>query len=312
MGQANPTVSLKSSFIRVYEVWTLNPSGELLHLNNAHYGGLTSFERLSAKTSFAYGEGLPGKAWQVKRPVVLTDFDETTFVRTEAAHNVGLTSGVAMPIFADDELKAVLVMLCGDKDSATGAIEVWQDDKLSGMALVDGYYGDMQRFEWLSKLIKFPSGVGLPGGVWRSATPQVMGDLSRSTSFMRAANARDAGISTGIGIPFYSPDNKQDMTAVLTFLSANETPIARRFEVWESLPYTDELYFVSGIDQDRDKVEPADKNRRIISGDGVIGQTLQEGIPVISDSPDNSAFQSMLVIPIQRPDKSYAVAVFYQ
>ncbi len=311
MEQVSPILSQNVNFVRVYEVWTPNDSSELLQLNSAYYGGLTSFEELSLKTSFAYGEGLPGMAWQQQRPVVLKDFDTTSFLRAEAAHAVGLTSGVAIPIFASDELKAVLVMLCGEKDSATGAIEVWQDDQLSGMAWVDGYYGDMQRFEWLSKLIKFPPGVGLPGSVWQSATPQIIGDLPHSTSFLRAANARDAGISTGIGIPFYSPANTIDVTAVLTFLSANKTPIARRFEVWETLDNTDDLYFVAGIDQDRDKVEPADTHRRLTNFEGTVGQALKTGIPIISDSPKNSAYHSMLAIPIQRLDKSYTVAVFY-
>ena len=87
-----------SNFIRVVEVWTLDESGEKLTLNDAIYGELESFGALSAQTSCAYGEGLPGKAWKEKRPVVLKNFDETTFLRVKEARIAGLTTGVAIPI----------------------------------------------------------------------------------------------------------------------------------------------------------------------------------------------------------------------
>lgn len=309
--QDKTIASGRRNFIRVIEVWTPNESGEVLKLDAALYGELEEFGQLSAKTSFVYGEGLPGKAWQQKRPLVLKDFDATTFLRASAAREAGLTAAVAIPIFDGSELNAVLVMLCGDLSEATGAIEVWQDDDLSGLALVDGYFGDMERFAWLSKHIRFPPGSGLPGSVWQSGRAQVIGDLGHSTSFMRAHNAVAAGIKTAIGIPFYSPDNKLDMAAVLTFLSANDTPIARRFEVWEEDLEAGDLRFVSGIDQATDQVESQDPGRRIARGEGLIGQTFESGVPSVSDQLSEGDFESLLAIPILRPEQPNAVIAFY-
>lgn len=299
-----------SNFIRVVEIWTPNESGEVLTLNDALYGELEAFGKLSAKTTFVYGEGLPGSAWKEKRPVVLKDFNETTFLRAGAARKVGLTSGVAIPIFDGKELNAVLVMLCGDRAEAKGAIEVWQDDHLSGMGLVDGFYGDMERFEWLSRHIRFPRGSGLPGEVWENGKAKVIGNLSDSTSFMRANNAVAAGITTGIGIPFYSPDDEKEITFVLSFLSADNTPLARRFEVWEEED-NGKLKFSTGIDQRRDTIEASDTKQSINIGEGSIGQALEQGIPLVSENLENDDFSSLLAIPILRPGQPDSVVAFY-
>ena len=111
-------------FIEVNEVW--RPEGDRLVQAGGNYGDLADFEAASGRTSFAKGEGLPGKAWAEGRPVVLKEFDGSYFLRTDAAKEAGLTAAVAIPVFAEDELKAVLVVLCSDDDVRTGADEVFQ------------------------------------------------------------------------------------------------------------------------------------------------------------------------------------------
>lgn len=312
MTQANPVPAVKNHFIRVYEIWTPDANNNYLSVSSAWYGQLDSFEEYSANFRFACGEGLPGKAWKEERPVVLQDFEESVFLRTEAAHKAGLTAAVAIPIFSRETLMAVIVMLCGDKDSAVGAIEVWQDDHLSGMGLVNGYYGEQGRFEWLSKMIRFPKGVGVPGSVWKSGNPMVVGDLGKSDSFLRAENAIAAGITTGIGIPFYSPANVHDISAVLTFLSANKTPIAERFEVWEETDAGHYLYFFTGIDEAHNEVETANKQLRIARGEGPIGKALETGVPIIEELADHADYEFMMAVPVERTRRrGRFVVVFY-
>jgi hypothetical protein len=52
-----------------------------------------------------------------------------------------LTCAVALPVFAGDLLKAVVVFLCGDGKVGAGAMELWHNDpaKFFEMKLVDGY-----------------------------------------------------------------------------------------------------------------------------------------------------------------------------
>ncbi|BFM05673.1 GAF domain-containing protein [Halioxenophilus aromaticivorans] len=300
-----------SSFIRVIEIWVPESSGANLVLSSADYGGLKAFSQVSAETSFALGEGLPGKAWQSQRPLVLKEFEEATFVRTAAARDAGLTSGVALPVFMGGECKAVVVMLCGDVDAATGAIEVWQDDGLSGMALVEGYYGAMERFEWISKQVRFPLGVGLPGGVWKSHQPTIMPDLANSSSFLRAANAKEAGIATGVGIPFYAPSHDEDIAAVLVFLSAKQTPLAQRFEVWQKSTETNTLWLAAGITAGSTTVDSEDHLNTIAADAGPTGRALTTGVPQLTSAADHGHGNTLLAIPIERLDGSQCAVVMY-
>lgn len=307
------------SFIRVVEVWTPSEDGQKLVFNQGTYGSLQEFSEISQQETFSYGEGLPGSAWKQAGPVVLKIFDETTFLRTEAAHKADLTSGVAIPIFSGETLKAVLVFLCGDAKQPSGAIEVWQDDNISGLALSDGYYGDLERFEWLSKRIKFQRGKGLPGLVWETGQPTIA-DMVNSSSFLRAKAAEDAGITTSFAIPVNSNQNIDDIGSVITFLSSKSTPIAKRFEIWK--PKNDCLRYEAGIVQDKQTIEKADPERCIKKEEGVLGKTWSHGIPYIttdltSDPATSGVFASsrkysdLLAIPLFSQEELRSVVAFY-
>lgn len=100
------------TFIQVAEVWV--PEEDRLVYAAGDYNGLDAFEAASRHSSFAKGEGLPGKAWAEARPIVLKAFDGSYFQRTDAAREAGLTAAVAIPVFDGAKLLAVLVVLCGD------------------------------------------------------------------------------------------------------------------------------------------------------------------------------------------------------
>ena len=190
------------TFIEISEIWV--PEGDRLVQAGGNYGGYGDFADASGHESFAKGEGLPGKAWAEARPVVLKEFDGSYFKRTEAAKEAGLTSAVAVPVFANETLKAVLVLLCSDDDVRTGAIEVWSE-KDGLLMLEDGYYGAARHFEWVSQHTHFPRGQGLPGGVWAANTPMLMRDLGSGYKFIRADSAGRAGLTTGLGLPIPVP-----------------------------------------------------------------------------------------------------------
>lgn len=216
------------TFVQVAEVWI--PEGDTLVHAAGDYAGNDAFAAASVHESFAKGEGLPGRAWAEKRPVVLKEFDGSYFKRTEAAKQAGLTSAVAIPVFAEDTLKAVLVVLCGGDDDHWGAIEVWEDRE-NALKLADGYYGAATSFEQVSQQTQFAHGQGLPGGVWAANTPILMRDIGQGHAFVRAAAAGAAGLKTGLGLPVPVPGNQ---SFVLTLLSAPNTPIAHRFEIWDA------------------------------------------------------------------------------
>src|ERR1700758_3991864 len=222
-----------ASFIRAVELWVPDETRASLEFKDGLYADeLAEFREISELAIFAHDEGLPGKAWAARHPIILTEFADSYFRRADEARLFGLTCGVAIPILAGDEIKAVLGLLCGsDKDANVGAIELWHNDaeRSHEMTLADGYYGTAHGFEFNSRHTTIPRGYGLPGRAWKAATPVIIDDLGESTQFMRAKEAAAAGIDVGLAIPYKRSASE---TWVIAFLSATKTPIAQRFEIW--------------------------------------------------------------------------------
>lgn len=304
-----------NTFIQVSENWV--PKGDALVLDKGSYGGLDGFAEASHRESFARGEGLPGKAWAEGRPVVLKGFDGSYFKRTEAAKDAGLTAAVAVPVFAGATLKAVLVVLFGDDEVRTGAIEVWQE-KEGLLMLDDGYYGAAKHFEWVSQHTHFPRGQGLPGGVWASGTPILMRDLGAGYAFIRADSAGRAGLTTGLGLPIPSPYGE---TFVLTLLSARGTPIARRFEIWDvrepRAGTPAEAVLIDGICE-REGPLWADQNppvapTKATAWQGPLGQVLGSGLPQVRTGGAGlpAGYGAMVALPIYSHDQLDHVVAWY-
>ncbi|MEJ2016682.1 MAG: GAF domain-containing protein [Limibacillus sp.] len=297
------------TFIEVTEVWV--PKDGRLILDGGDYGELKDFAAVSGEESFAKGEGLPGKAWAEAKPIVLKEFEGSYFKRAEAAKAAGLTSAVAVPVFAGDALKAVLVVLCANDDARTGAIEVWaaRDDILK---LDDGYYGAAKHFEWVSQHTQFPRGQGLPGGVWASGMPMLMRDLGSGYRFIRAESAGQAGLTTGLGLPVPTPGGAD---YVLTLLSARGTPIARRFELWDARSTTvgkqKKAVLTDGLCAREGAIW--NKERRVNAWQGVIGRVLGSGVPVAaSGAPGLAAgYDSIVALPIHLDGELAHIVAWY-
>jgi len=308
------------TFIRVTEVWV--PSRDRTHLELAGglYGSLTEFGRISQQTRFGYDEGLPGKAWAQGHPIVLKDLENSYFLRGAAAKVHGLTSGIAMPIFAGEVLTSVLVFLCGDDEQHVGAIELWRNDPSSSydMSLVDGYYGTAEIFEWISAHVLFRPGFGLVGRVWQSGMPLIMADLGHSYRFLRQEDARRVGINKGFGIPCAEVDG---VTYVLTFLSAVGTPIANRVEIWVPDATRKALVFESGT-CDKCDLTADYSSVRIPRGQGPIGGIWRTAVPAVvedlgatagatTESALRAGLKSMVAMPVWNGGSLAAVVAWY-
>ncbi|OCX67079.1 hypothetical protein BFP70_02625 [Thioclava sp. SK-1] len=303
------------TFLRVAEVWV--PEGDRLIHKAGDYGSMEGFASASVRESFAKGEGLPGTAWAEGRPVVLKSFDGSYFKRTQAAHDAGLTSAVAIPIFAGKVLKAVLVVLCGGDATHKGAIEIWKDQG-DVLMLDDGYYGEAKDFEWVSQHTHFMYGQGLPGAVWAANMPILMRDLGQGYAFVRADSAGKAGLKTGLGLPIPMPDDK---SMVLTLLSSPGTPIAHRFEIWdaraEAVGASKKAVLIDGIcakegplwAQQNPPVDPP----TVGAWQGPVGQVLGSGLPhVHSDATGLPAgYSTMVGLPVYRETELAYVVAWY-
>ena len=298
------------TFISVSEVWV--PQEGVLVLDGGNYGSLNQFAEASRQQTFAKGEGLPGKAWADAKPTVLKSLDGSYFKRLEAAKEAGLTSGVAIPVFARDELKAVLVVLCSDDEDRMGAIEVWTE-KNRMMVLDDGYYGAARHFEWVSQHTHFPRGQGLPGGVWAAATPMLFRDLGSGYRFVRADSAGRAGLTNGLGLPVPVPGRE---TYVLTLLSARGTPIASRFEIWDArsakVGSTNRAVLLDGICSKEGALWDDENPPTAEAFKGVIGKVLASGIPVVeSKGAGTAGYDSVVALPIHQGGELSHVVAWY-
>lgn len=94
------------------EAWVPRPDGKRLEWCGASQGsdeGFARFRQVAERSTFAPGEGLPGRAWASKSPLWIGDITtESSFERAPWARETGLKAAVAVPVLADDEVVAVI------------------------------------------------------------------------------------------------------------------------------------------------------------------------------------------------------------
>ena len=97
------------------EMWVPDKSGEYLECSSSWYssnGHFDIFRDQSVKYRFQRGEGLPGRAWNSKKPEVIIDLaQDVNFPRKKIASEVGLKSGIAIPILAGEEVVSIMGFL---------------------------------------------------------------------------------------------------------------------------------------------------------------------------------------------------------
>jgi len=270
-------VTQNEAFVQGTEVWV--PDGEVLRHHSGSYGPHAEFARVSAVKTFRRDEGLPGAVFRARRPEVWQELG-SHFVRAEIAKASGIEAAVGFPLFRGEELVAVVVLLCGARDRTRGCVEIWDvNQEMRHLEHSGGYYGGLESFGKLSRLLQFQSGTGLPGIAFERGVPQVIEREGQSNAFIRASIARDYGIETGIAIPILRGGS---VVHVLVLLSTSSTPIARAFEVWtpegEALALSSSHY-ATGLESFAEE----SSKLRFAPGEGLPGRSYQSGLPVVFD-----------------------------
>lgn len=304
------------TFIKVTEIWIPDKDRTQLEFSAGLYGALTDFKAASEQQSFAYDEGLPGKAWAAGHPLVLTRFERSYFKRTVAAQKAGLTCGIAIPIFSGDFLLAVVVFLCGDDAEQAGAIEVWcnNPDNLNALQIMDGYYGSLEHFQNASKQLKMHRGQGIPGIAWETGMPVLVEDIGKINEYIRSADAQQAGITTVLGIPVV---NNPDNVYVMTFLSAKATPIAKRIQIWIPDRHGRKLVCQQSYSKHSNNLAEIFETLTVNKGEGALGRVWLTGMPVITGNLEDSRYNpeldnlsSMLAMPVIEQARLKAIVTF--
>jgi hypothetical protein len=308
------------SFIRVAEVWVPDTQRTLLEFGGGVYRDAGAFAAVSRSMCFGRAEGLPGRAWDSGRPMVLKDFEGSDFRRVRTARAAGLSCAVAVPFFMNNQVTAVLVLFCGDQDEGqAGAIELWHNaTNTPDLTLDDGYYGKTaELFEFVSRNTRFRRGTGLPGLCWEAGLPVYMPDLGKGSRFIRADSAVKVGINRGFALPCSTGTGDH---FVLTFLSALATPLASRVETWEPEARSGSLRRREGFCETAGALGAG--GLTVAPGEGVLGKVLLTGAPMVSDvaSEEPGAIgqtvrelgtAALLVFPIIRDNRVRAVTACY-
>jgi hypothetical protein len=281
---------MPSTFIKAAELWLASGDGSLLELHSSAFGSARRFAALSRSMCFGRGEGLPGRAWDAGRPILLADFNGGDFRRADAARQAGYSCAIALPYFHQHAIAGVLVLFCSHGVTPSSALELWHHDAriTSDMTLASGAYGPgTQQFEAISHDTYLPRGVGLPGLAWQRGQSVFLEDLAAAPGrFLRAEMAAEAGLLRGLALPVGS---RLDDCHVVTFLASAQLPLAQRIERWVADDTRTSLkrdYVFSELHGGRSGVAAT---LAITANDlaptSSIAQAWRDGVPVISEQP---------------------------
>lgn len=270
-----------TSFVKACEVWVPDAEQGLLEFGDGLFAAAPAFGHLTRSLCFGRGEGLPGRAWDEGRPIVLKDLQHSYFRRGAAAAAAGIHAAVALPLFSDEHLNAVLVLFCGEPGAAAGAIELWHNNPRvsTDMTLVDGYFGaGGEQLEALTRDAFLPRGIGLPGMAWQRGAAVLIDDVGRSSRFLRAEETRALGIRRGLALPCPSLGDDHH---VLNLLSAPASPIARRIESWAPNADGSALQRLFGHCEQLGDLPCGDAGPSLVADTGCVARAFASAVPQV-------------------------------
>lgn len=101
------------------QAWLPSPDGKFLECSPAWHSAratLQPFRQVSEGLRFERGRGLPGRAWELRRPVWMDDIAvRPNSSRASIAREVGIVAGAGIPVLADEELVAVIEFFLTEK-----------------------------------------------------------------------------------------------------------------------------------------------------------------------------------------------------
>lgn len=282
-------VTRDKSLVQAVELWI--PQGEVMALSSGAYRGHQDLAAESRRTSFHYGEGLPGAVWANGRALLWRE-QAAPFVRQELAA-AGVDAAVGFPMFDNDRLVGVVTLLLGGRSEAPSCLEVWEvADDLDVLKLGRGYYSHAQELERFSPHIQFQRGTGLPGLTWLSGQVQVMTDVRKSNAFIRAGLAARCGLKHGVGWPIY---RERKLVQVLALLASEQDSFVNSVELYS--PQKSELGAAMLFDfsgrGSRQGESSADA-----PGRQVAHQVLTSGLPSLSQAKVGGGHGITLAFPI--------------
>lgn len=195
--------NLESARAGCVEIWEPSSIDELSHAEG-FYGLLSDFELSSRLARFRFGSGLPGIAWEKRRPHLIADVRNTpTFLRAALALAHGLSLGVAIPIVRGSDVSQVVTILTAVGSPLSPAVEVWTPDGGDRLWLEDAVYAPAHTAIYRTmKITCFMRGEGIVGRAFASRRP-VLWSRRQSDAREIDAEARASAFDQVVAIPTF-------------------------------------------------------------------------------------------------------------
>jgi hypothetical protein len=296
-------------FLEVVEIWKPSSDGSLLRRESGYYGALRGFGAATDGISFELGDGLPGKVWERRMPVVHDHFSRVDERRSEAAFEAELAAGIGIPIFDGERLDSVVVLLCARKARSTGVLEVWCESRPGGaLVLSGGYYASLGSFRALSAAIRLEGDQGLPGFVRNSRAPAILDDLTSAPEFVRSRAALESGLSRGVGMPVVCGDG---YVASVVFLSASQTPFARAWEIWTRDEAGDSTRIHRTFEREPSVAWRSGARSELLSAEsGVASEVFARRTPIVREREPSAASSEPSTMAASRSSAALGIPVF--
>jgi hypothetical protein len=196
------------------EIWEPTEDGRLKH-RDGYYGRLARFEAVSRATRFARGEGLPGSVLQRGSPYIVEDLRSSgAFVRSAAAREDGVQSGLGLPLYFGSQIANVALFLSAESTPLARAFEVWTPTPEGYLERTQAFYAEGMGAFAEAGSHKVASDADLQGRAFSSGQPLAI-DCAQARSFGRREAAEACGLDLAVALPIH--DGERVRSVVLLF-----------------------------------------------------------------------------------------------
>lgn len=266
--------------VRGIEVWVPSADESHLELHQSCYRDAAAFQEATQGISFRRGEGLPGRVWEKRAPDFLKELINSEFVRSGAAGAVGMTTAVGLPIFRNERVQAVVLILLDGRHDVKAAFEAWRVDPASdALRLVNGTYINCERLRRLSEFMHLPSGEGLPGTAMEQGRPYVGARFGDDVKAVRGLALAAEQLMSGLSLPL--TDSGSVNSDVFLLFNSEANPVFSMMQIWKVVG--------SGLSLATEYVDgvpslTAQMARTPAVNDSIAMECCRTGMPVIADN----------------------------
>ena len=283
----NTSVSDTQQCVKGIEVWVPNADDSFLNLKHCCYRDAAVFQQASRNVTFCRGEGLPGKIWKLRAPAFLNELITADFVRSYEAGAAGMTTAVGFPIFCEERVQSVVLMLLDGRHQLKAAFESWRlDPATSTLRLASGTYINCEKLRRLSEFVHLPVGDGLAGVAAEQGRPYVGARFSEDGNAVRGLALAAEHLLSGVALPL--TDSGAVISDVFLLFNSDQSALFSLLQVWKPTPDG------SGIIMVTEYVDGVPSLASQISSlkqpvDGSIAHSCWQGrTPIVADSASAS------------------------